>query len=556
MPTFDFTAPDGKSYSVDGPDGATPEQAFKILQDHLGGPKPEGGSSVGGVAKSLGTGLAEGLIGLAGAPGDLYHMGLRALGDNLTPESNYGSGAIKKGIEGYTGEFYKPQGTAEELASKVGQFAPAVIGGPETLAMKLATRVAAPAVASEIGGKVAGPYGEIAGALVGAGGATAAARKFQEMAAARTAAKVLPDVAELKGASRAQYQHPDVNDVQFKPEALDDLATKIEKDLKFGPNSGFREANEKPVFNAVNELRSPLERDVVPDTIGTSVNSSGLDSANASLANIFNKSMGDKAIASGPANISDVDSVRQLLRNLSTERDGAGQFTRQAVAAKRAIGHIDEFLPNLKQEDLLSGNAAKASSILGEARQNWGAAKRSEMVQNLANNAEINAASANSGANIGNATRQAFKPIAKNNFAKAVGYNDEERAALDKIIRGTWTGAATRVAGNILGGGGGLGMLAGGAAGYESGGIPGALAAGATGIALKKISNKSTLNAVANLDRMLRSRSPEAIKLAAQNPQIAQLLPPKGAQLLRAMILADPTLAQQQRQPVGQPNTY
>ena len=37
MPTFEFTDPGGKSYSVDGPDGATPEQAFQILQSHLGG---------------------------------------------------------------------------------------------------------------------------------------------------------------------------------------------------------------------------------------------------------------------------------------------------------------------------------------------------------------------------------------------------------------------------------------------------------------------------------------------------------------------------------------
>lgn len=36
MPTFDFTAPDGKSYSIEGPDGATPAQAFQILQQHLG----------------------------------------------------------------------------------------------------------------------------------------------------------------------------------------------------------------------------------------------------------------------------------------------------------------------------------------------------------------------------------------------------------------------------------------------------------------------------------------------------------------------------------------
>jgi len=37
MPTFEFTSPEGKKYSVDGPDGATKEQAFQILQSQIGG---------------------------------------------------------------------------------------------------------------------------------------------------------------------------------------------------------------------------------------------------------------------------------------------------------------------------------------------------------------------------------------------------------------------------------------------------------------------------------------------------------------------------------------
>jgi len=36
MPTFTFTSPEGKSYTVNGPEGATKEQAFQILQQQLG----------------------------------------------------------------------------------------------------------------------------------------------------------------------------------------------------------------------------------------------------------------------------------------------------------------------------------------------------------------------------------------------------------------------------------------------------------------------------------------------------------------------------------------
>ena len=36
MPTFTFTGPDGKKYSVAGPEGATEQQAFQMLQTQLG----------------------------------------------------------------------------------------------------------------------------------------------------------------------------------------------------------------------------------------------------------------------------------------------------------------------------------------------------------------------------------------------------------------------------------------------------------------------------------------------------------------------------------------
>lgn len=36
MPTFEFTSPDGKTYEVQGPDGATQEQAFQMLQQQIG----------------------------------------------------------------------------------------------------------------------------------------------------------------------------------------------------------------------------------------------------------------------------------------------------------------------------------------------------------------------------------------------------------------------------------------------------------------------------------------------------------------------------------------
>jgi hypothetical protein len=42
MPDFEFTSPEGKKYTVTGPEGATKEQAWQILQKQISAPKPEG----------------------------------------------------------------------------------------------------------------------------------------------------------------------------------------------------------------------------------------------------------------------------------------------------------------------------------------------------------------------------------------------------------------------------------------------------------------------------------------------------------------------------------
>lgn len=42
MANFEFTSPEGKKYTVSGPDGSTAEQAFQILSIQIGAPKPSG----------------------------------------------------------------------------------------------------------------------------------------------------------------------------------------------------------------------------------------------------------------------------------------------------------------------------------------------------------------------------------------------------------------------------------------------------------------------------------------------------------------------------------
>jgi hypothetical protein len=500
---------------VEFPDGMSDAAIAAAIQKNM--PKQEPSGSVTGAAKSLGVGLAEGVTGLAGLPGDLYHLGLRALGDNLTPESNYGSNAIKKSIEGVTGEFYKPQGTIEETINKVGQFAPAVLGGPEALATRVATRAAIPAVASEIGGKVVGPYGELGGALLGAGGATAATRKFQEMASARSGASALPSGEKLIETGSNQFNQARSMDVVVKPDFAQKTAADMRAALKdFDPE----DAAVRDVFRKIDRLDN-----LAPPTSSVPV----------------------------AVEMNEIENVRKQLSKLRMSPDAS---TREA--AKKAQEVLTKNQMAITSADVIAGDAPLYSKTMQEAVGNYGAGKRSATITGKQDLAELNAGTAGAGGNDDNALRQALKQLARpiNNtnvpVAKKLGYNDIETAAIRQGAMGTPVGNTARYLGKLAPTGSVSGVLSGGA-GFAAAGPLGAIGLPAAGYMAKKIGDLSTKRAVAAIDSLVRSRSPLAAQVAAQlPPQVIQQLPAKTQRLLQGLILADPILSQP-RQPVGQP---
>lgn len=524
MPTFELSDGTG-TYQVDAPNEQAAYDAFSQMNGAAPAPSSDAGSSVTGAAKSLGTGLAEGVIGLAGIPGDLYHLGLRALGDKLTPESRFGSNAIKKGIEGYTGEFYKPQGTVEETLNKVGQFAPAVLGGPESLAARVATRAVAPAIASEAGGAIAGPYGEVAGALLGAGGASIGAQKWQEAMAARKAAPAVPTGEELLKTGSDQFNQARAMDLTVKSE----FAKKTAQDMKAAV-SEYDPEQIKPVLNAIDRvggLYQPEKR------------------------NLYNALNVDRAAVPVPMN--EVELARKQLSSLRTSNDASLRS-----AAKDAQEAITKNQMALTAADAVTGDAPLYSQLMRDAVGNYGAGKRSAAVTGKQDLATLNAGTAGSGANEDNAMRQAIKQLARpiNNtntpVAKKLGFNNAEIEAIKNASMGTPVGNAARYLGKLAPTGSVSGVLSAGA-GYGAAGPLGAIGLPAAGYLAKKIGDLSTKNAVVALDSLVRSRSPLAAQVAAKMPQqIIQQLPAKSQRALQALILADPVLSQQARQSVGQ----
>jgi hypothetical protein len=93
MPTFEFTAPDGKTYEVQGPDGATQEQAFSMLQSQIAGGSPpatkepsaafSAGRALNDIPRQVGLTARYGLEGLANTA-QIVTEPLRYLTDRAT----------------------------------------------------------------------------------------------------------------------------------------------------------------------------------------------------------------------------------------------------------------------------------------------------------------------------------------------------------------------------------------------------------------------------------------------------------------------------------------
>lgn len=202
MAQFTFTSPDGKKYTVTGPEGATQEQAWDILQHQIMMPPT---NAAEGLARAGGAGIVKGAVGLAGLPGDAGELGAKGIdaatqfiGEKLGMDpANLqrlgasqdgvrhtllpnlpGSRDIQKGVESVTGPLHKPQTVPEEYAQTIGEFAPglAIPGGTvRDLGRKLVGVVSSGA-ASETAGQLPGvkgtalePYARAAGAFAGPG---------------------------------------------------------------------------------------------------------------------------------------------------------------------------------------------------------------------------------------------------------------------------------------------------------------------------------------------------------------------------------------------------
>jgi hypothetical protein len=477
MPVYEVQTDAGK-FQIEAAD----EQALAAAVNEL---PQASGASLSGVAKSAGAGLVEGLAGLAGLPADALDLLARGsdalLGTKAAQESGpiaakIGSQAMLDRVKGITGPMYESQGGIEEGFRTAGSFLPAMLGGAASIPVKAATRVALPAVAAEgakalTAGTAAEPYAGIAGALGGLAGGMGI-----ERAITRPAVAARPTRADVAKRTDDLYADPQLKNVQIAP---------------------------NPVGQFVDDLKVKIDRDVAADF---------------DAERTFK--MLDKLKGNAPVGVRDVDRVRKRLGEYAGELNANFKPTPNARAAMAARQEIDDFLANLQQPQLLAGDAQAASGVLREARSTAQQGMKMDKIARWLRDAEIDAAKSHSGGNLENVIYQKIATALKNREKHLRGWSKEEVSALQRVLP-NMAESILRRGGKLLGGGGGLGQLASGAAGGSMLGFPGMVGLPALGMAMNKAGSAIASRKLNNVTDILAANTP---MYAANRPAFQQSL--------------------------------
>lgn len=334
---------------------------------------------------------------------------------------------------------------------------------------------------------VGGIIGGVAGKAVDAAGRAIAGR----------APSAAPSINELRQEASRGYNSPAVKELELAPKAVSDAAVGI---------------------------RARLDAEGFDEIIGTK--------AHAILKRLETVPEGATAVSG--------QNLRSIQKTLGK---AAGSIDPQEkAAATMALREFNDFLENVPAGSVLRGSADDFTSIVKEANANYSAAKTAESIDKKVIQAETRAAAANSGMNVANTIRQRMADVTLNPKLNR-GMRPEEVAMADRIARGTPTENLIRKAGNMTGGGGGLGTLASAAAGIGATGGPMGLALPAFGFAMRGIGNRMTLSQAEKLSEAIRSRAPLASATTKFEEKVAQFHQKRDARTASAAALAARNLA-------------
>ena len=285
-----------------------------------------------------------------------------------------------------TGQNYDPKTTAGEWAKTGGAMFPNAFAPGSALARTAA--VALPTIGTEGAGQIARKMGASpqieAAARFGGGLAGGLASSVRVAPAAKPPRTPPVKVANLRSAKNAAYDAADQAGVSYAPAAFERLVDDVANDLQSA---------------RLNPARNPK------------------------AASMLEELQGMKGQA---PTLTQLDDLRQIVR-----RDVAGSPS-EKFFADRIIKQIDAFTDNAGPQDVLSGSAGDASTLIRTARDLNTRYRKVESVTTALDRAERRAGRTGSGGNVDNATRQNLDRI----LDTTPNLTAEEQAALRSIVMG------------------------------------------------------------------------------------------------------------------------
>lgn len=208
--------------------------------------------------------------------------------------------------------------------------------------------------------------------------------------------------------------------------------------------------------------------------------------------------------------IRDIEALRRRLGKLAGSSDGDERAA--ATIARRAVDDFYTTFQKSPGSTVVFGDLEKAVPIITNSRADYRSAKLAELLDAKKYRAELRSDAANSGMNMGNTLRQRMADVLTGPESR--GLTPEIKSGLEGVVHGTTGTNTARIAGNILGGGGGIGATAVGIGGAVATGSPLVVLAPVIGNIIRRLGNHMTEKQVAALNEAARLNSPLARRLA------------------------------------------
>ena len=124
------------------------------------------------------------------------------------------------------------------------------------------------------------------------------------------------------------------------------------------------------------------------------------------------------------------------------------QDASERTMANAIIGEIDDLIANPQATEVLLGDSKAGAAAFKEATGLWKRAKKTELIESAILKAEDRAASAGTGGNLENATRQNIRRLLDNERTKRL-FSKGEQDAMREFVRGTTKENMLRLVGRL-----------------------------------------------------------------------------------------------------------